>query len=122
MLLELLTAGATVADAARAAGMSERSAYRRLSDRGFRRRLDDAEGEQMRRALARLTALQDRALVTLEQLLDADQPGHVRARAVGIAIDARARLREQLVVEDRLAEVEQAVARLRPSRPLHPVA
>ncbi len=109
VLAEAIAAGTPVATAAEAAGMSIRSAYRRLSEPGTAERVREAQQASMTRAVRRLTALHGRALDTLEDLLDGEQPGAVRARAVALVLEARPRLVETVELEERLGVLEQAV-------------
>lgn len=48
-LLLALACGATVESAARSAGVAERTAYRRLNDPAFRRRLQDLRADMVQR-------------------------------------------------------------------------
>jgi hypothetical protein len=74
-----LAQGKTVAAAAKAANVSERTAYRRLADPAFRRLVRDLRGEMVSQAVGRLTALSGKALDELERLLGA---GDVKEVAV----------------------------------------
>jgi hypothetical protein len=51
VLLLALACGATVEGAARQAGLSERSAYRRLADKNFRRRLREMRDDMVQRTV-----------------------------------------------------------------------
>src|SRR5215213_2822305 len=53
-LVAALAAGATKQEAARLAGVGERTIYRRLEDPDFRRRVDQARGELVGRVVGRL--------------------------------------------------------------------
>lgn len=55
MLMEL-PGGATVRGAAERAGLSERTAHRRLADTDFRRRVAELRAEMIGRALGRLAS------------------------------------------------------------------
>jgi hypothetical protein len=67
-----LAAGKTVADAAAAAYVSERTAYRRLDDAEFRGRLTALRGEMIDRATGRLSDAATKAVDRLVALLDAE--------------------------------------------------
>jgi len=56
-LILALAAGATVREAAEQAGISERTAHRRLADADFRRAVDEARGRMFDAALGRLAGL-----------------------------------------------------------------
>jgi hypothetical protein len=56
-LIAALAAGASPAAAAAQAKVSARTAFRRLADPVFRRRVDDARAELLERAVGRLTAV-----------------------------------------------------------------
>ena len=106
VLVAELAGGAAVADAARAAGMSEATAYRRLRDEGFKRRVDEARAEILARAVAMLTHASVRAVATLEGLLDSELD-FARLAAARAILDVGIRMREQLDLAERLAALER---------------
>jgi hypothetical protein len=112
-LVAELAGGATVVDAARGAGMSEATAYRRLRDDGFKRRIDEARAEILTRAVARLTHASMRAVETLEGLLDSEMD-FCRLAAARSILDIGIRMREQLDISERLAALEQQLEARKP--------
>jgi hypothetical protein len=64
-----LAGGATVEGAARSAGVSPRTAYRRLDDPAFRGRVDEIRADMVRLATGRLAALGTEMIETLRALL-----------------------------------------------------
>jgi hypothetical protein len=104
-LIAALACGGTVEAAAKQAGVSERTAYRRLEDEGFRRRVDDARAEIVKRAVARLSAASVQAADTLRQLLSSDMD-FCRLAAARSILELGAKLREQTELAARLAALE----------------
>lgn len=84
-----LARGESVAAAAGAAGMSELSAYRRLEDEAFRRRVSELRSEMLDRAVGKLADAATEAAQTLRDLLGADSEtgrlGAARAGAGSVA-------------------------------------
>jgi hypothetical protein len=101
-----LAGGTAVADAARAAGMSEATAYRRLRDDGFKRQVDEARGEILTRAVARLTSASVKAVETLEGLLT-DDMAFARLSAARAILELGCKLREQTELAARLDALER---------------
>ena len=103
----------TVAEAARAAQVSERSIYKWLKMVDFRQALSLAEGELIDQAVRRLLRLQDLSIDTIEAMLgDADASQAVRLRASQLVLEITLKLREQRDVEQRLSALEQAAGAL----------
>src|SRR5215213_4623140 len=75
-----LVEGRSLVEAARAAGMSERTARRRWTELPFRASVEAERSEVAAHAMGRLVALYGRAIDTLNDLLD-DESGAVRHRA-----------------------------------------
>ncbi len=110
-LLVALASGATVRDAAGRAGVAERTAYRRLDDPGFRRRLARARAELIDRAVGQLSDAATAAVATLRGLLDADSD-NVKLGAARSILELGTRLREAAEIEGRLVELESTVLAL----------
>lgn len=108
-LLAALAGGATIAQAAQQAGVSERTAHRRLAEPAFRAQLDAARAELVRATLGRLlrhgTAAADALVRLLEQAPPATRLGAARA-----IIELGGKLRESEDIERRLAALEAALA------------
>ena len=110
-LLAALACGATVENAAAKAGVSERTAYRRLQDPAFQTQLDALRAEMVERTAGMLTGAGLGAVKTLVDLQqDATIPATVRRRAARDVLEMGVRLRELAALEDRLAALEQRVA------------
>ena len=111
-LIAALAGGATVADAARAADVSERTAFRRLQDPAFQERLREAREGTIRRAVAMLAEMGTEAAATLRALLEPTVPPTVRLGAARAALELGARLRENEELSRRVAELEAMVSEL----------
>jgi hypothetical protein len=71
-LVLALAAGGSVPAAARHAGCSARTAYRRLAEDGFKARVEAARADLVQRAVGKLSALGGLAADTLQALLSAE--------------------------------------------------
>ncbi len=109
MLVALLAGGATRQDAARKAGVSEATVYRRLGDPAFRARIDEARAEFVARVSAMLTSAGVTAAETLVALLAAESDG-VRLGAATRILEMGARFRTEEQFEARLAALEARIA------------
>jgi hypothetical protein len=115
LLLAALAAGTPVEQAARAAGLSARTAYRRLADPVFRGRLARARDTLIETALGELVDSAADAVATLRALLRAEDE-RVRLGAAKATLEQLLRLRETLTLSQRLAALERAQARQRGRR------
>ena len=111
-----LAAGKSVAEAAESAGVSVRTAWRRLSDPAFTEAVAGLRSDMYWAAAGRLADGMTEAADTLRALLAADD-ARVRLAAAGKLIDAGLKVREavELVREmeelrDRLAAIENRPA------------
>ena len=107
-LLNALAAGQSVKRAAEAAGLSERTVYRRLASAVFQRRLAALRDELITAALGELVACASQAVGKLRALLDADDE-RVQLQAARALLDQALRLREAVTLEQRLAALERNV-------------
>ena len=105
-LLIALACGATVENAARKAGVSTATAYRRLADADFRERLQQLRGEMVSRASGTLTAASGEAVRTLVELLKNSVSPSVRLGAARTILEIGMKIREVAELEQRLAELE----------------
>jgi hypothetical protein len=105
-LLSALAAGSPVEEAAKAAGLSPRTVYRRLAEPGFRGRLANARDELASEALSELAGCASEAVTTLRQLLRANNE-HVQLGAARTLLDQLLRLREALALAERVAALER---------------
>ena len=86
-LFAALVAGLRIAKAAEAAGLSERTAYRRLSDPEFKSQLDAARERVREATIATLTDAGQDAIATLRGLLLSDDTG-VKLKAAKTLLDS----------------------------------
>jgi len=105
-LLLALAAGDTVRAAAKKAGISERTASRRLADPDFRRRLTEARADMVQRALGKLADASTEAADSLRKLLQAKKET-VRLSAARTILELGNRLREAVEFEQRLSALEE---------------
>jgi hypothetical protein len=106
-LLLSLACGATVENAARKAGVGERTVYRRLTDPEFHRQLEGLRAEMVQRTAAMLTAASMEAVKTLVALLDPSVLAAVRLGAARSVLELGARLRESAELEQRITALEE---------------
>jgi hypothetical protein len=109
-LLVALACGATVENAARTAGVSARTCYRRLADPGFRQQLTAARADMVRRTAALLTAASLESVKTLLALQKETFPPGVRLGAAKAVLELGARLRESAELADRIAALEDQLS------------
>jgi len=107
LLLQALACGATVENAARKAGITERTAYRRLADPAFAKQVQDQRAEMVQRTLGMLTGA---GMTSVKTLVDLQQdaavtPG-VRRRAARDVLELAMRYRESGTWEERIAALE----------------
>jgi hypothetical protein len=115
-LLQALACGATVENAARKAGVCERTVYRRLEDPAFCRRVQELRTEMMQRTAGMLTGAgmgSVKVLVDLQS--DVAMPGGVRRRSARDILELSLRFREAAELEQRLAAVEARLASAAPA-------
>jgi hypothetical protein len=109
-LLLALACGASVEVAARQAGISESTAYRRLSDPAFRRQLQAVRADLVQRTTGALTAASTEAVRALLELLKATAPPPVRLGAARSVLELGIKLRETADLEARIAALEEQLA------------
>jgi hypothetical protein len=109
-LLRGLACGATVESAARAAGISARTAHRRLKEEAFQKSLRDLRAEMVQRTAGMLTASGMEASKTLIDLLNTANPPAVRRSAAQTILELGLKLRENTEMEERLAALEARAA------------
>jgi hypothetical protein len=109
-LLLALACGASVEVAARQAGISESTAYRRFSDPAFRRQLQAVRADLVQRTTGALTAASTEAVRALLELLKATAPPPVRLGAARSVLELGIKLRETVDLEARIAALEEQLA------------
>ena len=100
-----LASGMTVEDAASKAGVSERTAYRRLDDPEFRRRVVELQAEVLGQAAGQLAQATIESVTTLRELLGASSD-HIRLNAARAILQNAVRLREATTIELRIQALE----------------
>jgi hypothetical protein len=108
--LVALACGSTMEAAARKAGISERTAHRRLKDPAFGRRLDQLKTETVRRAADMLTAAALEAVKTLLSLQADNVPAPVRLGAARATLELGMKAREFADLTERIAQLEARFA------------
>jgi hypothetical protein len=107
VLVTTLACGATVEGAARKAGLSVRTVYRRLAEPDFQERLRQERVDLARRAAGLLTAASLESVRTLVELQGAALPPAARLGAARAVIGLGMKLREEADLADRVAELER---------------
>jgi hypothetical protein len=106
-LLMALACGATVDNAARQAGISPATAYRRLADPAFGQRLQKLRDDMVSRTAGTLTAAAGEAVRTILELLKNSTSSAVRLAAARAILEIGMKLRERADLEARMAALEQ---------------
>jgi hypothetical protein len=109
VLIAALAGGKPVAQAAKLAGVSERTVYRRLADSLWRRRVAAARTEMLARAVGVLAEGTAAAAATLRLLLRSDSPS-VQLAAARAILDQTTRGIELLDLADRVTMLEEQAA------------
>jgi hypothetical protein len=116
-LLKNLACGATVENAARQAGISPATAYRRLAEPAFQQRFQKLRGDMVSRTAGTLTAAAAEAVRTLLELLKSSSSPSVRLQTARAILELGLKVRDASDLEERLAAVEKAMAQDRKERP-----
>ena len=101
-----LLGGASVEDAASLAGLSLRTAYRRLAEPTFPDTLAEAKKAPLARVVEVIAAGSLLAVNTLIELLGSETPPSVRHASAKSILETDERRRQQVEVEDRLTAIE----------------
>jgi hypothetical protein len=109
-LLLALACGATVEQAARQVGISESTAYRRLADPDFLRRLQKLRGDMVQRTAGALTAAATEAVRTLLELMKPASPHASRLGAAKAVLEIGMKVREMAELEERMTTLEEQLA------------
>ena len=108
-LVAAIASGATVADAASLAGVSERTVRRRLSNPAFCGELSRARSAMLESTIGILADASTEAARTLRGLLAANVAPNVRLRAAMAVIDLTRELTEERDLEERVTRLELAL-------------
>jgi transposase len=104
-----LAAGLSPAHAAKRAGVSRATVYRRLADPAFRQRVEEARAELWKRAAAVLSKSAVEGAVVLRRLLrSADEK--VKLQAAKIVLEQGVRVRDHVELAQRLAALEDQIS------------
>ena len=106
LLMSAIAAGKTVRDAASDAGVSERTAFRRIGDADFRQRVADLRGRMLETVAGRLADTAGAACDRLTKLLDAESPS-VQLSAARTILEQSVRWRELIDHESRIVALEE---------------
>jgi AcrR family transcriptional regulator len=107
-----LASGATIRAAARKAGVSQRTVYRRLQDPEARTQLADARKQFVERALSHLTRGTVEAAIVLRRLLRSKVEKN-RLYAARAIIELGSKLHDKEELQERFAELEKQIAERR---------
>jgi len=107
--LELLLAGQTITEAARAVGINRSTLTRWLASPHVRQALGEQRQRRMDEIHHRLAALTDRALDSLGAVLEGEAPPGAKVRAALGVIDVLLKVREQTELVDRIERLERIV-------------
>ncbi len=98
----------TARDAAKTAGVGERTLYKWLGEPGFREALRSAEADILDDVTRRLTAGQRLALDTLEKLIQSARHESTKLTACVSWLNMYLKFRDMKDIEDRLTALEAA--------------
>lgn len=106
-----IASGKYLREAARTAGISESTAYRRLKDPAFRRKVSEIRTAFLSEAVGLLSEAANEAASTLKALLTARSES-VRLSAARAILELGPKLREQNELEERITALEREAARV----------
>ena len=106
-LIVHLASGVSPAGAAKLAGVSEATCYRRLADPTFRQRVEAARSSFWERALGILSKGAAESATVLRRLLRSED-GRIKLQAAKVLLDQGIKVRDQVDIEQRLANLEEA--------------
>jgi hypothetical protein len=104
-----IASGTSIKEAALSARISESTAYRRLKDPAFRRRVSEIRTSYLNEAVGRLSEAANEAVWTLKALL-ASSSDSVRLSASRAILELGTKLREQAELEERITALEREAA------------
>src|SRR5207249_4375896 len=108
-LIAALAGGATVAAAAKVAGVAQATVYRRLNEESFRKAIDDARAEMVSQTVSRLSAASASAIDTLQALLGSASD-FARLGAARAILEIGMRYREHEDLAKRVAQLERTAS------------
>jgi hypothetical protein len=101
-----LAAGVSPAGAAKLAGVSEATTYRRLANPTFRQRVEEARAELWKRAMAVLSKSAVEGAIVLRRLLRSDD-SKIRLQAAKIVLEQGIKVRDMVDIAQRVADLEK---------------
>lgn len=111
-----LLAQPTIAKAAEACGVGERTLHRWLADPDFAQRYAVARRDVLRQGIGRLVGALPRAVQVLDEVMTAsDAPAAVRVSAARVVVSGWQAAHDADDLEERIAALEQALRRGVPS-------
>jgi transposase len=114
-LITHLAAGVSPDGAAKLAGVSRSTVFRRLKDADFQQRVEDARAELWKRAMSVLSKSAVEASITLRRLLRSDD-AKIRLAASKIVLEQGLRVRDQVDLAQRVAALEELAQQQKDSR------
>lgn len=115
-VLLALSAGRTIAQAASAGGVTERTVYRRLEGEAYRAAIRSHRDAAIEEALGRLTRYASAAVDTLDRLSRTADSDSVRRSAARDIVTQVVALHDHVELSTRLAAMEDEVAALKAER------
>ena len=106
-LIEALARGCSQSDAARQAGVSQRTVSRRLECQDFRRHVETVRSDLLNTASGKLTNALSDAIDTLSELMKVEISPRVRLAAARAVIENCCKLREIVSLESRIELLER---------------
>lgn len=107
-----LAMGKTVEEAAKAAGVSPATAFRRLQEPTFKAEVGRLRSAMLERALGTLSEASTLAAMTLSDLASGAESETVRLGAAKAVLEIGTRLREHVDFDERIAALERNAAGL----------
>jgi hypothetical protein len=110
ILATAISSGASTAEAAEKAGVSQRTAQRRIADPAFQQQVAQLRSKLMSRALDKMAENMTRAADAIARLIDAENPA-ISLRAARSILTLSLRLHDALDLHERITALEQEVER-----------
>ena len=114
-LIQQLAVGASVAEAAKAAGVSRQHIYNRLADESFRAEIRRVRQEHFEQVMGRLSELSTKAVQVLAEVQgNTDEGSKLRLLAAKTVLQFRSQLWQESELEARIAALEHLAKRGQP--------
>jgi uncharacterized membrane protein YqiK len=110
ILATAISAGASTAEAAEKAGLSQRTAQRRIADPEFQQQVAQLRSKLMARALDKMAENMTRAADAIARLIDADNPA-ISLRASRSMLTLSLRLHDALDLDQRITALKEELER-----------